>query len=127
MDMIETSIQIVQQLLNNYANIPASDTADIHHEVVFDTKHHRYLLLSLGWLKGRRVHHVVMHIDIIDEQVWIQANNTDRLIAEELVEAGIPPQSIILGLQPPEVRPHTAYGVPYSTQSSQSLKTFTQA
>jgi len=46
--------------------------------------------------------------------VWIQANNTDRLIAEELVAAGIPPESIVLGLQPPDVRPYTAYGLPCS-------------
>ncbi|NER99102.1 MAG: XisI protein, partial [Symploca sp. SIO1B1] len=28
---------------------------------------------------------------------------------EELVELGIPAQSIVLGLQPPEVRPYTSY------------------
>ena len=54
----------------------------------------------------------MIHIDIIDSQVWIQANNTDRLIAEELVAAVIPAKSIVLGLQPPDVRPYTAYGVP---------------
>ena len=79
--------------------------------MILDTEHNRYLLLSVGWLNGKRVHHTVMHIDIIDKKVWIQANNTDRLIAEELVAAGIPPQSIVLGLQPPEVRPYTAYGI----------------
>ncbi len=59
-------------------------------------------------LKQRRSYNCVIHIDIIDSQVWIQANNTDRLIAEELVAAGIPAKSIVLGLQPPDVRPHTA-------------------
>ena len=127
MDTVERYIQIVQQLLNDSVSLPVSNTANIDREVVFDTKHHRYLLLSLGWFKGQRVHHVVIHIDIIDEQVWIQANNTDRLIAEELVEAGVPPQSIVLGLQPPEIRPHTAYGVPHSTQPPQSLNSLTQA
>jgi hypothetical protein len=63
-----------------------------------------------------------MHIDIIDGQVWIQANNTDRLIAEELVAAGIPPEAIVLGLQPPEVRRYTAYGVPRSQKQQESLQ-----
>ena len=54
--------------------------------------------------------------------MWIQANNTDRLIAEELVAAGIPAKSIVLGLQPPDVRPYTAYGVPCSEQQRESLK-----
>jgi XisI protein len=60
-------------------------------------------------LKQRRSYNCVIHnIDIIDGQVWIQANNTDRLMAEELVAAGIPVKSIVLGLQPPDVRPYTA-------------------
>jgi len=63
----------------------------------------------------------VIHIDIIDGQVWIQANNTDRLIAEELVAAGVPVESIVLGLQPPDVRPYTAYGVP-TREQRESLK-----
>jgi XisI protein len=59
--------------------------------------------------KQRRSYNCVIHnIDIIDGQVWIQANNTDRLISEELVAAGIPAKSIVLGLQPPDVRPYTA-------------------
>lgn len=122
MDTVETYyIQLVQKLLNDCASTAASSTAeDIHHEVVFDTEHHRYLLLSVGWSKGQRIHHIVMHIDIINEKVWIQANNTDRLIAEELVEAGIPPQAIVLGLQPPEIRPYTAYGTSLSSQNPQS-------
>ncbi|MEG3918290.1 element excision factor XisI family protein [Microcoleus sp. POL10_C6] len=69
------------------------------------------MLINIGWLNEQRIYHFVIYIDIIDGQVWIQANNTDRLIAEELVAAGIPAKSIVLGLQPPDVRPHTAYGV----------------
>ena len=64
----------------------------------------------------------MIHIDIIDGQVWIQANNTDRLIAEELVAAGIPAKSIVLGLQPSDVRPYTAYGVPTREEQRESLK-----
>ena len=115
MDSVKTYIQLVKQLLHDYASIFVSNEANIDYQVIFDTEHNRYLLLSVGWSNGQRVHHVVMHIDIIDEQVWIQANNTDRLIAEELVEAGIPPKSIVLGLQPPEIIPYTAYGIPHAS------------
>jgi hypothetical protein len=76
MDSVETYIQCVKQLLNDYGSIPISNEPDVHNEVIFDTEHNRYLLLSVGWSKGKRVHHTVMHIDIIDEQIWIQANNS---------------------------------------------------
>ncbi|HEY9744317.1 MAG TPA: XisI protein [Coleofasciculaceae cyanobacterium] len=121
MASLENYRKIVKQLLTEYAQIPASDN-EVQNETIFDSEHDRYMLLSLGWSKGRRIHHCVMHIDIIDGQVWIQANNTDRLIAEELVAAGIPPEAIVLGLQPPEVRRYTAYGVPRSQKQQESLQ-----
>ncbi|MCL1475879.1 XisI protein [Argonema antarcticum] len=111
MDIIEDYRKLVKQLLNKYASFFNSDN-EVKTQTIFDLENDRYILLSIGWLGGRRVHHCIMHIDIIDFQVWIQENNTDRLIAEELVAAGISPKSIILGLQPPEVRAYTSYGVP---------------
>ncbi len=121
MASLENYRKIVKQLLTEYAQIPASDN-EVQNETIFDSENDRYMLLSLGWSKGRRIHHCVMHIDIIDGQVWIQANNTDRLIAEELAAAGIPPEAIVLGLQPPEVRRYTAYGVPRSQKQQESLQ-----
>ncbi|MDY7007518.1 MAG: element excision factor XisI family protein [Cyanobacteriota bacterium] len=52
------------------------------------------------------MYYCIIHIDIIVGKIWIQANNTDCLIAEELVTAGISAKSIVLGMQPPEVRPY---------------------
>ncbi|MFG6102899.1 XisI protein [Leptothoe sp. EHU-05/26/07-4] len=121
MDSLERYKQIVMDLLNDYANIPIANEIDIHNKVLFDNTHNRYILLSLGWSKGQRIHHIVMHIDIIDGQVWIQANNTDRLIAEELVEIGIPAKDIVFGLQSPEVRPHTGYGDSHASQQHTPL------
>ncbi|MCL1467231.1 XisI protein [Argonema galeatum] len=111
MDILEDYRQLVKVLLNKYASFFNSDN-EVKTQRIFDLENDRYILLSIGWLGGRRVHHCIMHIDIIDSQVWIQENNTDLLIAEELVAAGISPKSIILGLQPPEVRAYTSYGVP---------------
>lgn len=121
MDSVNTYAKAIRKILDEYAGIPAANEADICNEVLYDTERHRYLLLSLGWSNGRRIHNTVIHIDIIDEQVWIQSNNTDRLIAEELVELGIPAQAIVLGLQPPEVRPYTAYGLPHPARHSNQI------
>jgi hypothetical protein len=45
-----------------------------------------------------------VHIDICDEIVIIQCNDTEDLIATELVEMGIPRERIVLGFLPPEVQ-----------------------
>lgn len=115
MDSLNRYREIIKQLLTEYAELPTTDPA-IQHEVIFDVQRDRYFLVSVGWSKGRRIHQSVMHIDIIDQQVWIQANQTDQLIAEEMVAMGIPASSIVLGMQPPEVRRFTDYGVPRSEQ-----------
>lgn len=117
---LENYRQIVKKLLTEYAQLP-TPRDEIQNEVIFDSERDRYLFLTVGWLKGQRIHHCAIHIDIIDSQVWIQANNTDCLIAEELIAAGIPPESVVLGLQPPEIRPYITYGMPRSEQQRESL------
>ena len=121
MDSLNNYRKLVKQLLTEYAEIPVCDSK-IPNEIFFDLENNGYMLINIGWFNEQRIHHCVIHIDIIHGQVWIQANNTDRLIAEELVAAGIPAESIVLGLQPPDVRPYTAYGVPTREQQRECLK-----
>ena len=120
MDTLENCRQIVKNILTEYSGFFDSES-EVQTQVIFDLENDHYMLLSMGWFQGRRVHDCVIHMDIIDGQVWIQANNTDRSIAEELVAAGILPKLIVLGLQPPEVRAYTAYGVPNSIHSQELL------
>jgi hypothetical protein len=40
-----------------------------------------------------------------------ERNQTDRQIADELVEMGIPKEDIVLGLQPTYAREYTGFGV----------------
>jgi hypothetical protein len=121
MDSLNNYRQLVKQLLTEYAEIPVFDSGT-KNKIIFDLENDRYMLINIGWFNEQRIHHCVIHIDIIDGQVWIQANNTDRLIAEELVAAGVPAKSIVLGLQPPDVRHYTTYGVPTRDQQRESLK-----
>jgi hypothetical protein len=121
MDSLNNYRKLVKQLLSEYAEIPVFDSGS-QNEIIFDLENDRYMLINIGWFNEQRIHHCVIHINIIDDQVWIQANNTDRLIAEELVAAGVPAKSIVLGLQPPDVRPYTASGVPCSEQQRECLK-----
>ena len=120
MDTLENYRQTVKQLMMEYARVSTVDR-EIETETIFDLENNRYLLLSIGWSQGQRIHYCIMHIDIIGDRVWIQANNTDRLIAQELIAAGVSSESIILGLQPPELREYTAYGVP-DEHRQESLK-----
>jgi hypothetical protein len=110
MDQLDRYRGIVRRLIEDYAGTKPA-YGDIRTEAVIDPERDHYQVMQVGWLNGRRVHGSVIHIDIRDGKVWIEHNGTDARIGEELVAAGIPRKEIILGFQPPEMRPHTNFGV----------------
>jgi hypothetical protein len=110
MDKLNHYRTCIQQLLKRYeGDTPSSD--EIETEVITDTEHDHYQLLHVGWNQKRRVYGCAFHIDIKYGKIWIQYNGTDRHIAEELVELGIPKEDIVLGFQTPYRRQFTEYAV----------------
>jgi hypothetical protein len=108
MDKIETYREIVKKLVYEYAKYKPSH-GEIDTEAVTDTENDHYEVLHIGWDGVRRVHGSVIHIDIIGDKVWIQYDGTSRPAADELVAAGIPKESIVLGFFPADERIHTEY------------------
>ncbi len=78
-------------------------------QAVIDPSGDHYIVVHVGWHRGRRVHGCVLHIDIIDGKIWIQHDGTTDGAAETLVAAGVPQEAIVLGFQPPERRKLTAF------------------
>ena len=108
MDQLNYYRQCLRDLLTRYASYSQKDS-EIETQLVFDTEHDRYLLLRVGWEKHRRVHYCTFHFDIKAGKIWLQQNNTDVEIGEELEEMGIPKQDIVIGFHPPNLRQHTDY------------------
>ncbi len=102
--------QLIEDVLEEYASIPYA-YGEIQTEAVFDRSRDRYLLVNVGWEDGGRIHGALVHIDIIDCKIWIQRDGTEDGIAGDLVRAGIPKKEIVLGFQPPSIRPHTEFAV----------------
>lgn len=69
------------------------------------------MLFDVGWQQKRRVHGCVTHVQIINGKIWIQRDGIEDGITDELVEAGVPKDKIVLGFQPPNVRPYTGYAI----------------
>lgn len=64
-----------------------------------------------GWNGPYRIHGSMLHIDIRDGKVWTQHDGTEDGIAEELVQAGIARDCIVLAFKSPDIRPHTGFAV----------------
>lgn len=110
MDTLATYRDIIERVLLEYTHIPYA-YGDIQTEAVFDRAHDRYLLVNVGWDNEQRVHGSLVHIDIINGKVWIQRDGTEHGVTQELVQAGIPKDHIVLGFHAPEMRVYTEYAV----------------
>jgi hypothetical protein len=41
-------------------------------QLIIDEKNHHYLLLETGWHKNQRIYGNLIHLDIIQDKIWIQ-------------------------------------------------------
>jgi hypothetical protein len=101
---------IIEQTLTDIANYIPQDS-QTPHKTLFDRKADSYGIIEIGWDDYHRVHQFIIHVEIINGKVWVQADNTDLNITKELECAGIPKSSIVLGFHSPSVRPYTEYAV----------------
>ena len=110
MDTLTRYREVVRNVISEYARYrPAHGEIDT--EAVMDPEKDHYEVLHVGWDGPRRVHGVLLHIDIIGNKVWIQHDGTSPGVAEELVAAGIPREAIVLGFRPARLRQHTGFAV----------------
>lgn len=110
MDTVTRYRSIIQRLLSAHAEIPAS-IGDVQCQAVFDQNNDHYLLIQLGWGNQRRIYGALAHIDLRGEKVWIQHDGTEEGPANQLRDAGIPAEHIVLGYRIPEIRRQLGYAV----------------
>ncbi|MEZ4633039.1 MAG: XisI protein [Deinococcales bacterium] len=100
--------ELIKELLNDYAReYSGGDNQPL--KVVFDDVNQSYLILDVNWHKNEYIHHTPLHLDIIDQKIWIQYDDTQDGIATDLLAAGVPAQDIVLGFRPPHARRYTEF------------------
>ena len=110
MDRLDSYREIVRTVLGSYIDITYANV-DLKNRQVFDQETDRYIILSEGWQQKQHLHSCLIHVEIINNKVWIQLDNTEDGIAEELISAGIPKSDIVLGFHEPEIRQYTGFAV----------------
>lgn len=111
MDLLDQYRTVIMEKLKALTAIQYPH-ADIKNKTVFDRQADRYLVMSEGWERNvRRIHGCLVDIEIIDGKIWIQRDGTEYGFANELIEAGIPKEMIVLGFKDPEARPYTGFAI----------------
>lgn len=110
MDKLENYRRIVQQVVARHAEYTPSH-GQIETIPIWDQSRDNYLLLDVGWDQTGRVYTVVFHLHLRDNKVWIEQDGTEDGIAQDLLEAGIPKDDIVLAFYRPERRALTEFAV----------------
>ncbi|NEO80726.1 XisI protein [Moorena sp. SIO4G3] len=99
-------IKVLEDYVEFLGNDPESDL-----QLIIDENKDHYLLMEIGWHKNQRIYGSLIHIDIINEKIWLQQDGTEEGVANELVKLGISPQQIVLAFKTLERRKITDFAV----------------
>jgi hypothetical protein len=107
MDKVEQYKTIIKAVLNKYAWTDDDPLLEEHEEqIVTDDVHGHYFLYGVGWRESKRIHGCTIHIDLRGEKNWIQEDWTEKGVANDLKEMGVPTSDMVLAFQAPERRKH---------------------
>ena len=111
---MDKKIKGYQTILKNYLQEESKDKVipGIEFQVIADKNNNHFQLVETGWYEKRYIYSVIFHFHIkTNGKIWILANNSDILIAEELIKLGIPASDIVIGFHPVNVRQFTRFAV----------------
>jgi hypothetical protein len=112
MDRLKRYRELVKQVMQNHADLLNSQPVPGEEvDCVFDEHRDQYLLLKYGLPRGKHAHYTKIHIRITDGKIWIKADMTEDGVANELVEAGVPKEDVVLAFNPPELRSICDYAI----------------
>jgi hypothetical protein len=103
--------EIIKQVLNEHAAFRSRGSDEVKSYVVFDDEHGRYLVVDVGWEPKQYWHTTPIHLDIIENKIWVQCDDTEEGVATDLLDAGVPEQDIVLGFHHPKHRKYTGFAV----------------
>lgn len=106
MTKTEKYSKILTDFLTDFAKGQKDAVDGLSTLVIADKERHHYQSVMHGFNEEQYKHSfsVLFHFDIIDEKVWIQANNTDWDFENDLINRGILQSDLIIGWLPKYAR-----------------------
>ena len=94
--------EIVTKVLEGHLFLPSSQMPGIQDKLIINEDSSHFIQLTFGWNNEDYIHQTVFHLEVkLNGQVWVHENRSDILIDDELTNAGIATEDIILSLIEP--------------------------
>jgi hypothetical protein len=113
--------QIIKTILQEHAHYRNTIPDGYHSQLLFDDERGGYLVLDIGWNQDKYLHATPIHINLIEDKIWIQYDDTEEGVATDLLAAGIPKEDIVLGFRHPKVRQYTEFGTGLRDKDEESV------
>jgi hypothetical protein len=112
MDTIESYRQAIKQVLQEFVDyVAGSPSHQTELFVVSDDQKNTYTVFELGWEDKRRIFSLPVLMRLVNGKIWVEADNTDYVFVDRLLEAGVPKTGIVLAFHAPAMRPYTEFAV----------------
>jgi hypothetical protein len=109
METVSYYRQVITTVLSDLAEATAQDGVEVLS--LFDSTNDNYVLLAAGWDGVRRIHHIIAHVRIQNDKIWIEADNTDANLVQRLLDDKIAREAIVLAFYTPQKRTLTEFAV----------------
>lgn len=118
MDKLSIKIQKNQKILTQYIQSLANqyNTAlgnKMIYQGIIDTQNNHFQLLKMGWRNDQFIYNVLLHLDINPKtgNIWIQQNNTEILLENDLKRFDVSKKQLVLGFRPESMRKYSEFAV----------------
>ena len=118
MDNVKSKIKKHQKALAEYIQSLADERNqalgnDMTYEAIIDLKGNHFQLVRLGWYQQKYLYAVLIHMDInpTTGNIWVQQNNTEILLDNELAQKGVPKNHFVIAFHPVSMRPFSDYAL----------------
>ncbi len=112
MDKLKHYQDTIIDFLNRYnAETKGSTDNPVQRRILVDRDNNSFQLLSIGWRGNHYIFGPIFHFDIIDGKIWMQCNNTEREVVDELMANGVDKRDIVLGFLTPQARQFSGFAV----------------
>jgi hypothetical protein len=112
MDKLAEYRCLIKRLLTQFTEwVNQTPRTDSEMICIFDEPHDYYVVLRAHWGRYRCVEGAQIFVRLRSGKIWIEEDWTEEGIATDLLNAGVPKEDIVLGFQPPEMRPFTEFAV----------------
>ncbi len=99
--------QVVHNVLTRYLDyIGSPNMPHLEIATLFDDKSKTYAILDIGWQAKERIEAIVVLIRLKDGKIWVETDHTDYGFVDELLQAGVPQEDLVLAFHHPTLRPY---------------------